>query len=52
MSRIDEQRILKDIDASLLKSGASLVTLLETIVQKLEEIEIRIETLERKEVRK
>lgn len=52
MSRIDEQRILKDIDTSLLKSGASLVTLLETIIQKLEEMEMRIEKLEKKEVRK
>ncbi len=52
MSKIDEQRILKDIDTSLLKSGASLVTLLETIIQKLEEMEIRIEKLEKKEVRK
>jgi len=52
MSKIDEQRILKDIDTSLLKSGASLVTLLETIVQRLEELEMRIEKLERKEVKK
>jgi len=52
MSRIYEQQLVKEIDQSALTLWARMVTLLESINDRIEKLEERVKELEDKEVRK